>query len=99
MRPQNVRKNQPDKEREKMLTMTDQESPSKIDGVLSNKYPCCHRPTRFHEIENYKEGDERLVTCSRDGRRWKITFVITQVKSLRLLKLVWEELGGGYRHE
>ena len=69
---------------------------NEIGGVLNNKWPCCRRPTGWHDIRSYSEGDVRTVQCKKDGRRWQVTFTITQpFKTLApFLKLNWEELGG-----
>lgn len=69
---------------------------AEIGGVLHNKWPCCKRATQWHNMTQYKDGDERTVECPKDGRKWKVTFSITSpFKGMKpFLKLNWEELGG-----
>lgn len=68
-------------------------SDEEVAGVLNNKWPCCKRSTQFHNVKQRKDGDEREVECSKDGRRWLIKFTISVVSGMKLLKLNWQELG------
>jgi len=63
-------------------------------AVIKNSWPCCQKPTRFHDISSYSEGDVIEKTCPKCGTKYRITFAATSVKSMPgLLKLVWEKIG------
>lgn len=64
-------------------------------GVIKNYWPCCAKPTRFHNIEQYVEGDIlENKKCPKCGTQWRVTFVGTSLPSMPgILKMVWEKIG------
>jgi hypothetical protein len=66
---------------------------NKLVGVLHDKWPCCNRSCRWHNMTTtYKPGDEIERTCTKDGRTWTIGFSEAVVGGMHLLKLTWEEV-------
>lgn len=67
-----------------------------VAGVLNNKWPCCKRATQWHDITTHEDGEVIERVCKKDGRRWEITFSLTNpLKGMKpLLKLNWKEIGG-----
>jgi hypothetical protein len=76
--------------------MTKLREDSHLSGVIGNKWPCCKRPTQWHNMEQYADGQIIEKSCPKDSRRWRVTFKITQpwASMKPLLKLEWEEQGG-----